>query len=133
CLIGALPFVLRNVAGPVYGTPLALALVAPKLEEHDIEHGPGLVAIKPLERVTIGPFILEFIRVTHSMPDCVAVAIRTPRGILLHTGDFKIDQTPLDGESFDLPRFAELGAEGVALLMCDSTNVDRRGFTGSER
>ena len=81
----------------------------------------------------IGPFTLEFIRVTHSMPDCVAVAIHTPQGVLLHTGDFKIDQTPLDGEAFDLPRFAQLGAEGVLALMCDSTNVDRRGFTGSER
>ena len=119
--------------GPVYGTRLALALVEPKLEEHGIEHGPGLHAVGPRDRVTIGPFTLEFIRVTHSMPDCVAVAIHTPQGVLLHTGDFKIDQTPLDGEAFDLPRFAQLGAEGVLALMCDSTNVDRRGFTGSER
>lgn len=131
--IGAVPYVLPYVDGPLYGTPLALALVQPKLEEHDVEHAHGLQPIKPRDTVTIGPFTLEFIRVTHSMPDCVAVAIRTPQGILLHTGDFKIDQTPLDGDAFDLPRFAALGAEGVTLLMCDSTNVDRRGFTGSER
>jgi ribonuclease J len=82
--------------------------------------------------VTIGPFVLEFIRVTHSMPDCMAVAIRTPHGVLLHTGDFKIDQTPLDGEAFDLHRFAQLGAEGVLALFGDSTNIERRGYTGSE-
>jgi len=131
--IGAVPYVLPHVDGPLYGTPLALALVQPKLEEHDVEHAPGMLPIKPGDTVAIGPFNLEFVRVTHSIPDCVAVAIRTPQGILLHTGDFKIDQTPLDGDAFDLPRFAQLGAEGVALLMCDSTNVDRRGFTGSER
>jgi ribonuclease J len=131
--IGAVPYVLTHVSGPVYGTPLALALVQPKIEEHDIEHGPGYVPVKPRDVVTIGPFTLEFIRVTHSMPDCVAVAITTPQGVLLHTGDFKIDQTPLDGEAFDLPRFAQLGAAGVLALLCDSTNVDRRGFTGSER
>jgi ribonuclease J len=131
--IGAVPYVLPHVTGPVYGTRLALALVEPKLEEHDLKHKPGLSAVAPHDRVSIGPFTLEFIRVTHSMPDCVAVAIHTPQGILLHTGDFKIDQTPLDGEAFDLPRFAQLGAEGVLALLCDSTNVDRKGFTGSER
>ncbi len=121
------------VDGPLYGTPLALAFVQPKLDEHRVSHGPGLVAVKPRDVVTIGPFRIEFIRVTHSMPDCVAVAIHTPQGVIIHTGDFKIDQTPLDGEAFDLPRFAQLGADGVLLLMCDSTNVDRPGFTGSER
>ena len=131
--IGAVPYVLPHVTGPVYGTRLALALVEPKLEEHGLKHGPGLSAVAPHDRVSIGPFTLEFIRVTHSMPDCLAVAIHTPQGVLLHTGDFKIDQTPLDGEAFDLPRFAQLGAEGVLALLCDSTNVDRKGFTGSER
>jgi len=131
--IGAVPYVLPHVTGPVYGTRLALALIEPKLEEHHLKHEPGLSAVAPHDRVSIGPFTLEFIRVTHSMPDCVAVAIHTPQGILLHTGDFKIDQTPLDGEAFDLPRFAQLGAEGVLALLCDSTNVDRKGFTGSER
>src|SRR5262249_7863690 len=81
----------------------------------------------------IGPFEIEFIRVTHSMPDCVALAIHTPIGVIVHTGDFKIDQTPLDGEHFDVHRFAELGGEGVLALFADSTNIDRRGVTGSER
>jgi ribonuclease J len=131
--IGAVPYVLPLVDGPLYGTPLALALVAPKLEEHGVTHVHGTVAVKPRDVVSIGPFSLEFLRVTHSMPDCLALAIRTPQGTLLHTGDFKIDHTPLDGEAFDLARFAQHGAEGVLLLMGDSTNVDRRGHTGSER
>jgi ribonuclease J len=83
--------------------------------------------------VTIGPFEIEFIRVTHSMPDCVALAIHTPAGVVVHTGDFKIDQTPIDGAHFDVHRFAELGSQGVLALFADSTNIDRRGFTGSER
>jgi ribonuclease J len=130
--IGAVPYVLPYVDGPLYGTPLALALVAPKLDEHGLDHPYGTVPVSPRDVIRIGPFTLEFIRVTHSMPDCVALAIRTPHGTLVHTGDFKVDQTPLDGEAFDLPRFARLGDEGVLLLMCDSTNVDRRGHTGSE-
>ncbi|HZM60541.1 MAG TPA: ribonuclease J, partial [Vicinamibacterales bacterium] len=88
--------------------------------------------VRPRERVTIGPFTVEFIRVTHSMPDCVALAISTPAGTIVHTGDFKIDQTPIDGQHFDLHRFAELGSQGVLALFADSTNIDRRGFTGSE-
>ena len=87
----------------------------------------------PRDRVTVGTFTIEFLRVTHSIPDCVAVAITTPAGVVLHTGDFKIDQTPLDGEHVDLQRLAELGAAGVLVLLSDSTNVDRRGVTGSER
>ena len=81
----------------------------------------------------VGPFDIEFLRVTHSIPDCLALALHTPAGVIVHTGDFKIDQTPLDGQHFDLHRFAELGAEGVMLLLSDSTNADRRGHTGSER
>jgi ribonuclease J len=88
--------------------------------------------VRPRDRVTVGPFAVEFLRVTHSMPDCVALAIHTPAGVVVHTGDFKVDQTPLDGEHFDLHRFAQLGAEGVLALFADSTNVDRHGFTGSE-
>jgi ribonuclease J len=130
--IGAVPYLLPLVDGPLYGTPLALALVAPKLEEHAIDHSPGTRTIKPGDVVEAGPFTLEFIRVTHSMPDCVAVVIRTPQGTLIHTGDFKIDQTPLGGEPFDLHRFARLGSEGVLAMFGDSTNIDRRGFTGSE-
>lgn len=131
--IGAVPYVLRHLSGPLYGPPLALALLAPKLEEHGITHPAGIEPIKPGERIEVGPFALEFIRVTHSIPDCVAVAVHTPQGVILHTGDFKIDQTPLDGQVFDLPRFAQLGSAGVLALLCDSTNVDRAGYTGSER
>src|SRR5438132_4439974 len=115
----------------IYPTRLTLALVQPKLEEHGIE-GRQLIPVRPRERVTVGPFGIEFIRVTHSMPDCVALAIHTPDGVIVHTGDFKIDQTPIDGEHFDVHRFADLGAAGVLALFADSTNIDRRGFTGSE-
>lgn len=130
--IGGVPYVLPHVEGPVYGTPFTLALVEPKLEEHGIDAKDRLKAMRPRESVTVGPFTIEFIRVTHSMPDCVALAIETPLGTIIHTGDFKIDQTPLDGDHFDLHRFAELGARGVLALFADSTNIDRRGFTGSE-
>ncbi|HEV3062293.1 MAG TPA: ribonuclease J [Vicinamibacterales bacterium] len=130
--IGAVPHVLPLVDGPIYATPLTLALVEPKLVEHGLDDTHRLVPVKPRERVTVGPLEIEFIRVTHSMPDCVALAIHTPLGVIVHTGDFKIDQTPIDGEHFDIHRFAELGSAGVLALLADSTNVDRRGFTGSE-
>src|SRR5918995_4106841 len=120
------------IDGPVYGTAMTLALVEPKLEEHGIDPGKRLTPVKPRQTVTAGPFTIEFIRVTHSMPDCVALAITTPVGLIVHTGDFKIDQTPLDGEYFDLHRFAELGRQGVLALFADSTNIDRKGFTGPE-
>jgi ribonuclease J len=129
--IGGVPHVLPLVDGPIYGTPLTLALVEPKLEEHGLD-GYRLVPVRPRERVTVGPFTIEFIRVTHSIPDCVALAIHTPVGVVVHTGDFKVDQTPIDGQHFDVHRFAELGGAGVLALFADSTNVDRRGFTGSE-
>jgi ribonuclease J len=130
--IGGVPHVMPLFDGPVYGTAFTLALIEPKLEEHEIDAGDRLKTIKPRETVTVGPFTIEFIRVTHSMPDCVALAITTPVGVIVHTGDFKIDQTPIDGEHFDLHRFAELGAQGVLALFADSTNIDRRGFTGPE-
>ena len=130
--IGAVPYVLPLVDGPLFGTPLALALVEPKLEEHGVEPAHPVQTIKPGDVIRLGPFQIEFVRVTHSMPDCVAVVVRTPQGILVHTGDFKIDQTPLSGEPFDLHRFAQLGAEGVLAMFGDSTNIDRRGYTGSE-
>lgn len=130
--IGGVPYVLPHVDGPVYGTAFTLALLEPKLEEHGIDVAGRLKTVRPRESVTVGPFTIEFIRVTHSMPDCVALAIQTPLGTIIHTGDFKIDQTPIDGEHFDLHRFAELGARGVLALFADSTNIDRRGFTGSE-
>jgi ribonuclease J len=130
--IGAVPHVLPIVQGPVYGTPLTLAFVEAKLEAHGEEVKQRLVPVRPRERVTIGAFTIEFLRVTHSMPDCVALAIETPHGVVIHTGDFKIDQTPIDGEHVDFHRLAQLGSSGVLALLSDSTNVDRRGFTGSE-
>ena len=146
--IGAVPHVLPRFDGPVYGTALTMAMVESKLDRREPATGPGqaetptsaataaskkrLTTVRPRERVTVGSFTIEFLRVTHSIPDCVALAITTPHGVVIHTGDFKIDQTPLDGELFDFHRFAELGAAGVLALFSDSTNVDRKGFTGSE-
>jgi ribonuclease J len=130
--IGAVAHVLPHVKGPVYGTPFTLALLEPKLERRGTDAKAQLVRVKPRERITVGSFTIEFLRVTHSMPDCVALAIETPRGVVLHTGDFKIDQTPLDGEGLDFHRFAQLGAAGVHVLLADSTNIERRGFSGSE-
>ncbi|HVD92325.1 MAG TPA: ribonuclease J [Vicinamibacterales bacterium] len=131
--IGAVPHVVPHFDGPIYGTKLTIALVEPKLVEHGADVRARLTEVAAGDRVTIGSFTIEFLRVTHSMPDCVAAAIRTPAGLVLHTGDFKIDQTPLDGQPVDLQRFAQLGAEGVLLLLADSTNVDRKGVSGSER
>jgi ribonuclease J len=131
--IGAVPHVLPYVDGPIYGTRLTLGLLAPKLEEHASEARTELVEVKPRERYQVGAFTLEFLRVTHSMPDCVALAIHTPAGVVLHTGDFKVDQTPLDGQAMDLHRFAELGSQGVLVMLGDSTNIERKGFSGSER
>jgi ribonuclease J len=131
--IGAVPHVLPHVDGPVYGTALTLALVEAKLTEHGEDARARLTRVRPRDRVQVGSFTIEFLRVTHSMPDCVAVAVTTPMGVVLHTGDFKIDQTPLDGEHVDFHRLAELGAAGVLVLLGDSTNVDRRGVSGSER
>jgi ribonuclease J len=130
--IGAIAHVLPYVRGPIYGTAFTLALVEPKLEQHGLDAAARLVRVKPHDRITVGSFTLEFVRVTHSMPDCVAVAIETPRGLVLHTGDFKIDQTPLDGEYVDVHRLAQLGAAGVLVLLGDSTNIERKGFSGSE-
>jgi ribonuclease J len=131
--IGGVAHIIKHVSGPIYGTRFTLALLEPKLDEHGVDVRDRLIAVKPRQTVEVGPLRLEFLRVTHSIPDCVAVAIHTPAGTIIHTGDFKIDQTPLDGELFDLHRFAELGSSGVLALFSDSTNVDRRGFTGSER
>jgi ribonuclease J len=130
--IGGVPYVLRRVEGPVLGTAFTLALVEHKIEEHGLELGARARTVVPGDRVRIGPFEIEFIRVTHSIPDCVAVAVHTPQGVLVHTGDFKIDYTPLDHQPTDLGRLAELGAAGVLALFADSTNVDRPGVTGSE-
>ena len=131
--IGAVPYVWDLLDGPVYATPLTLALLQPKLDEHDIDSKDRLVPVTPRQRVTVGSLEIEFIRVTHSMPDCVALAIHSAAGTVVHTGDFKFDQTPLDGEHVDTLRLAELGRDGVLALFGDSTNIERRGYTGSER
>src|SRR5256712_17642 len=130
--IGALPYLLGQARVPVFGTPLTLALVAERLREHGLDEGADLRARRPRDRIEIGPFIVEPIRVTHSIADGVGLAIGTPVGTLVHTGDFKLDPSPLDGETPDYRRFAELGAEGVLVLCSDSTNVDRPGHTRSE-
>lgn len=131
--IGAVPFLLRQVRVPVYGTAFTLTMVERRLEEHDLLDGADLRAVKPGDRIAIGPFTVEFIRVTHSIVSAVALAITTPVGVIIHTGDFKVDPTPTDNELFDLHTFAEYGKRGVLLLLSDSTNVDRPGYTESER
>ena len=131
--IGAVPHVWPHISGPVYGTAFTLAMVTPKLDEHGVDHDGRLITVTPRQRIEIGPFTIEFLHVTHSIPDATALAIHTPQGVIIHTGDFKIDQTPLDDERFDLHRLAELGAQGVLALFGDSTNADVPGFTGSDR
>jgi ribonuclease J len=130
--IGALPYLLRAAPVPVYGTPLTLALVGERLREHGLLEGADLRPMRPRDRIEIGPFRVEPIRVTHSIVDGIGLAIETPVGTVLHTGDFKLDPNPLDGEPPDYRRFAELGEDGVLVLCSDSTNVDRPGHTRSE-
>jgi ribonuclease J len=131
--IGALPYVLKQLNVPVYGTRLTLGLLLGKLKERCMEREIELNTVKPRDMVHIGPFKVEFIRVSHSVPDAVSVAIHTPVGTIVHTGDFKLDLTPVDGEVTDFHRFAQLGEKGVLVLLSDSTNVERPGFTLSER
>ena len=131
--IGALPYILRDLNVPVYGTRFTLALVKKRLEEAGLLGSTTLREVVPSRLVEIGPFEIEFIPVTHSTIDCVALAVRTPLGVIIHTGDFKIDQTPVDGAPFDLHAFARYGNEGVLALFSDSTNVERPGFTPTER
>jgi len=131
--IGGLPWLLSELNVPVYGTEFTLALVEGKLEEHALLDGAELNEITPGERFKVGPFTINPIQVTHSLVDCVALAIHTPLGIIIHTGDFKVDPTPTDNRLFDLHAFAEYGKEGVLALFQDSTNVERRGYTPSER
>jgi ribonuclease J len=131
--IGALPYILRDLNVPVYGTRFTLALVKKRLHEAGLLESTTLREVLPGRLVEIGPFEIEFISVTHSTVDCVALAIRTPLGVVIHTGDFKIDQTPVGGAPFDLHSFAKYGTEGVLALFSDSTNVERPGFTPSER
>jgi ribonuclease J len=131
--IGALPYVLRDLHVPVYGTALTLGFVKEKLKEYDLDQKTELCVVKPRQKVNLGSFEVEFIRVAHSIVDGCALAIRSPEGVVIHTGDFKLDQTPVDGELTDLATFARYGEEGVLALMADSTNVEREGFTLSER
>ena len=131
--IGGLPWILSELNVPVYGTEFTLALVEGKLEEHRLLDDAELIEILPGRRFTIGPFSIMPIRVTHSLVDCVALAIHTPIGTIVHTGDFKIDLSSPDAKPFDLHAFAELGKQGVLCLLQDSTNVDRPGYTPSER
>jgi ribonuclease J len=131
--IGALQYILRDLNVPIYGTRFTLALVKKRLEEAGLLESAKLFEVIPGRLVEIGPYEIEFIPVTHSTIDCVALAIRTPLGVIIHTGDFKIDQTPVDGSPFDLHAFARYGNEGVLALFSDSTNVERPGFTPSER
>ncbi len=131
--IGALPYILRDLNVPVYGTRFTLALVKKRLDEAGLLDSITLREVIPGRLVEIGPYEIEFISVTHSTVDCVALAIRTPLGVIIHSGDFKIDQTPVDGAPFDLHTFAKYGNEGVLALFSDSTNVERPGFTPSER
>src|SRR6202046_4237039 len=131
--IGGLPWILSGLNVPVYGTEFTLALVEGKLDEHRLLDDADLIEMLPGRRFTLGPFSIMPIRVTHSLVDCVALAIHTPVGVILHTGDFKIDLSSPDGKPFDLHAFAELGKTGVLCLLQDSTNVDRPGYTPSER
>jgi ribonuclease J len=131
--IGALPYVLREVNVPVYGTKLTMALIESKLKEHDMVRQTKCKVIKYGQSVNLGCFRIEFIRTNHSIADAAALAIYTPAGVIVHTGDFKVDYTPVFGDPIDLQRFGELGKKGVLALMCDSTNVLRQGFTMSER
>src|SRR3954449_10729262 len=131
--IGGLPWILSELKVPVYATEFTLAYVEGKLEEHELLDETTLIEITPKEKFSLGPFTIEPIRVTHSLVDCVALAEQTPVGVIIHTGDFKIDLAPLDDKAFDLHTFAEYGKRGVLALLQDSTNVERPGYTPSER
>lgn len=131
--IGALPYVLKQLNVPVYGTKLTLGIVQSKLKEHNLLNTTELITVKPRDVVRLNSVSVEFIKTNHSIADSVAIAIHTPLGAVLHTGDFKVDYTPIDGEPMDFARFAELGKKGVLLMMADSTNVERPGYTMSEK
>ena len=131
--IGALPYVLKDVNVPVYSTKLTIALIANKLKEHNMTRTTKLKEVKHGQVINLGDFSIEFIKTNHSIQDASALAIYSPAGIVVHTGDFKVDYTPVFGDAIDLQRFAEIGKKGVLALMCDSTNAERSGFTMSER
>ncbi len=131
--IGAIPYVLRNINTPIYGTRLTVGIVRNKLKEFSLETAPTLVEVKAGDTILLGGMTVEFIHVNHSIADACALAIRTPLGTIVHSGDFKLDLTPIDGEIMDITRLGEIGREGVMLLMCESTNAERAGYTPSER
>src|SRR6185436_3642970 len=131
--IGAVPFFLTEFNLPVYGTAFTLALVERRLEEYDLPEEVDLHAVVPRQILEIGPFKIEFIHVTHSIVSALALAITTPVGVVIHTGDFKVDPPPTDNELFDLHTLADYGKRGVLLLLSDSTNADRTGYSESER
>ena len=130
--IGALPYVMKQINVPVYGTALTLGILQGRLKENGVS-ADNCHVIKPGDKISAGAFKLGFMRVNHSIPDAIALAIRTPVGLIIHTGDFKFDQTPVDGQVTEFNRFAEYGDEGVLLLMADSTNAERPGYTPSEK
>ena len=131
--IGAVPYVLKQINVPIYGTKLSLGIIEGKLDEHPLEWEPELYTVEAGDVINLGVFKAEFIHVNHSIADACAIAIRTPAGIVYHSGDFKLDVSPIDGNMMDLVRIGELGREGVTLLLCESTNAERPGFTPSER
>lgn len=131
--IGALPYILKELNVPLYATKLTMGLIERKLTEHNLMRGTKRKVVKPGQSINLGEFRIEFIKTNHSIQDAVALAIYSPAGIVVHTGDFKVDYTPVFGDAIDLQRFAEIGKKGVLALMCDSTNAERPGFTASER
>ena len=131
--IGALPYVLKEVNVPIYATKLTIGLIENKLKEHNLLRTTKRKVIRHGQSINLGCFRIEFIKTNHSIQDASALAIYSPAGIVVHTGDFKVDYTPVFGDAIDLQRFAEIGKKGVLALMCDSTNAERKGFTMSER
>lgn len=131
--IGALPYIIREINVPIYATPLTIGLIKGKLKEHKLDEASELISVKPRQIIELGCFSVEFIRVTHSIVDGVGLGITTPVGRIVHTGDFKLDQTPVDGELLDFHKFSEYGDKGTLALLSDSTNSEREGYTLSEK
>lgn len=131
--IGSIPYLLKQINVPIYATAFTMAILRRKLQEHTYPYEPTLITVKDGDVIDTDNFSVEFVHVNHSIADACALAIRTPAGLIVHSGDFKIDTTPLSGEMTDLTRFGELGKEGVKLLLCESTNIERPGFTSSEK
>ena len=131
--IGAIPYVFKKLNVPIYTTRLTMTLIEKKLEEHDLLQSVKRKIVKFGQSINLGEFRIEFIKTNHSIQDAAAIAIYSPAGIIVHTGDFKVDYTPVYGDAIDLQRFAEIGKKGVLALLCDSTNAERPGFTMSEK